>query len=334
MPLLASSLALRARLGALANLGIDTREVCARAAIDAASLSNPLHFVPESTIWTMWREAAAQTGVTSLGLRAGASVPFGTYGVLDYLSRKARTLGGSLVHTTHYWPLIGTGKRVEVVSEGGLHRVRYIPNGPAAGGALQCRDYVLTVMTHHLFERSGGRRPVAVELAGAPLASLREYGQLLGTRVLFAQEHSALVYADRDWNAELPLRDAQVVDRIEDYAEKLVEALPQDRGVAALTARQIAERLHEGYPSLAIVARSLALSERTLQRHLRLEGHTFEGVVETVRCEAATELLKDPALSVTEIGYLLGYSAPAAFHRAYKRWTGSTPRNSTRKLPQ
>ena len=45
-------------------------------------------------------------------------------------------------------------------------------------------------------------------------------------------------------------------------------------------------------------------------------------------------LLKDPALSVTEIGYLLGYSGPAAFHRAYKRWTGSTPRSATRKLSQ
>ena len=333
MPLLASSLALRARLGALKNLGVDTRDVCARAEIAEASLANPHHFVPESTIWAMWRAASMQTGVASLGLRAGASVPFGAYGVLDYLSRKARTLGKSLEHTMRYWPLIGTGKRVEIVSEGGFHRVRYIPNAPAAGGALQCRDYTLTVMTSHLFERSG-RRPVAVEFAGRPIAPLREYGELLGTRALFQQEHTALVYADRDWNAELPWRDAQLVDRFEAYAEKLMEQLPQDRGIVALAARQISERLRDGDLGLCAIAASLSLGERRLQRHLSQEGYTFEGLVDAVRLEAATELLKDPGLSVTEIGYLLGYAGPAAFHRAYKRWTGTSPRSAARKPSQ
>jgi AraC-like DNA-binding protein len=48
-------------------------------------------------------------------------------------------------------------------------------------------------------------------------------------------------------------------------------------------------------------------------------------VLDRVRREAAQGYLADSTLSVGEVGYLLGYSEPAAFHRAFKRWHGVTP---------
>jgi AraC-like DNA-binding protein len=126
-------------------------------------------------------------------------------------------------------------------------------------------------------------------------------------------------------------RDALLIRTLEEHASNLVRRIPSNMGIGARAAREIATRLREGDVSLAAIARSLAMSERTLQRHLSLEGYTFEGLVDDVRREAAEELLKDSGLSVTEIGYLLGYSGPAAFHRAYKRWTGAAPRSGARK---
>jgi hypothetical protein len=123
---------------ALRSLRFDVSEICRRSGIDEKSVSNPHHFVPESTIWAVWREASAQSETSALGLRAGAIVPFGTYGVLNYLSMTARTLGEGLGLLARYWPLIGTGKRL-------------------VGPSLQCRDYTLAVMTNHMFARSGLR---------------------------------------------------------------------------------------------------------------------------------------------------------------------------------
>ena len=77
--------------------------------------------------------------------------------------------------------------------------------------------------------------------------------------------------------------------------------------------------------SRAEVARRLHMSERSLQRHLRDEGVRFEALVEGLRRDLAMSYLSDRKMAIAEVAYLLGYSEPSAFHRAFKRWTGTTP---------
>ena len=329
-PHVASSMALRARLGALRNLRLDSHEISLRAGIDEDLLADPDHFLPESSIWALWRVASEEYGGSALGLRAGANVPFGAYGVLNYLTMTATTLGEGLQLLVRYWPLVGTGKSVEIVhGPDGIHRFCHTPNLPLAGAGLHCRDYTLAVMANHMVARSG-LRPVEIEFAGPALGSATEYSDLLGTRVSFGHAQTAMVFEDRVWNTELPGGDPPLVRTLEEHAASLVRQLPKSRGTVALAAREIAARLSDGKPGVHTIARCLAVSERTLQRRLRQEGCTFEGLVELVRRDVATEYLKDPSLSITEIAYLMGYSGPAAFHRAFKQWTGSTPRRSAR----
>jgi len=73
------------------------------------------------------------------------------------------------------------------------------------------------------------------------------------------------------------------------------------------------------------VARHLAIAPRTLQRRLAAKGVSYQQVVDDVRRDAAERLLADPSLAVSQIGYLLGFSEPSAFHRAFKRWHDVTP---------
>jgi AraC-like DNA-binding protein len=73
------------------------------------------------------------------------------------------------------------------------------------------------------------------------------------------------------------------------------------------------------------VARALGCGRQTLYRRLRDEGTSFEALVEEVRRRLAKRLLRDPKVSVKEVGYRLGFAEPAAFSRAFKRWTGKSP---------
>ncbi|MBZ4418893.1 AraC family transcriptional regulator [Myxococcus sp. RHSTA-1-4] len=75
----------------------------------------------------------------------------------------------------------------------------------------------------------------------------------------------------------------------------------------------------------AEVASRLAVSERTLQRRLREEGASFAGLEDEVRRERAFQLLRDGQLAHFEIAFLLGFSDPSAFTRAFRRWSGTTP---------
>jgi AraC-like DNA-binding protein len=73
------------------------------------------------------------------------------------------------------------------------------------------------------------------------------------------------------------------------------------------------------------LARSLGMSSRSLQRRLSAEGVSFQGLLDEARKEAAARYVVGTALSLAEVAYLVGYSEPAPFHRAFKRWYGATP---------
>jgi AraC-like DNA-binding protein len=108
-------------------------------------------------------------------------------------------------------------------------------------------------------------------------------------------------------------------------AEEIAARLPKPNDVVSDLRRILLTRLAQGDSSIEALARSMATSVRSLQRRLASIGTSYQAVLDSIRREAAGEYLADRALSISEVGYLLGYSEPAAFHRAFKRWHGSTP---------
>lgn len=81
----------------------------------------------------------------------------------------------------------------------------------------------------------------------------------------------------------------------------------------------------QGYPDLTRACEQLALSPRTLKRRLQQEGTSFLALLDEAREDEATRLLRDPDLAISLIAERLGYSDPANFTNAFRRWTGVTP---------
>jgi AraC-like DNA-binding protein len=73
------------------------------------------------------------------------------------------------------------------------------------------------------------------------------------------------------------------------------------------------------------VAQALHLSERTLQRRLQEEGTSYQQLLDDTRRELAQQYLATPRMTLLEIAYLLGFSEPSNFFRAFRRWFGKTP---------
>ena len=87
-----------------------------------------------------------------------------------------------------------------------------------------------------------------------------------------------------------------------------------------------AERLLDrGEASIDHVARELGMSRQTLYRRLKADGVTFERILDNLRRRLAMQLLRDERASVKQTAWRLGFSNPAAFSRAFKRWTGASP---------
>ncbi|HEX8214182.1 MAG TPA: helix-turn-helix transcriptional regulator [Allosphingosinicella sp.] len=108
--------------------------------------------------------------------------------------------------------------------------------------------------------------------------------------------------------AAADLGSARTTNSLRAQVEKVAEAL-----------------LPKGAASVDRVAQELGLSRQTLYRRLKAEGVTFEELLQSTRKRLALRYLKRDKLSVKAAAYKLGFSDPAAFSRAFKRWTGSNP---------
>jgi len=89
--------------------------------------------------------------------------------------------------------------------------------------------------------------------------------------------------------------------------------------------------LHTGDVAADWVAEKMGVSRWTLARKLKTEGTTFEQVLDDFRRTMALHYLTSKKVSVNETAYLVGFSDPAAFSRAFKRWTGVSPRSMKTK---
>jgi AraC-like DNA-binding protein len=112
---------------------------------------------------------------------------------------------------------------------------------------------------------------------------------------------------------------------LEAHADDILARLPKRAGLALDVQRALASRVADGNATIDGIARQLAISGRTLQRRLAAEGVSYQQLLDDARKEAATRYICEPSLSICEIACLVGYSEPAPFHRAFKRWFGVTP---------
>ena len=108
-------------------------------------------------------------------------------------------------------------------------------------------------------------------------------------------------------------------------AEAFSEQRPQKRCFKREVEDAIEPLLGSGEVSIDRVARGLGMSRQTLYRRLKAEGVTFEEILDARRRSLAIRFLGIHRLSVKAAAYKLGFSDPAAFSRAFKRWTGVSP---------
>jgi len=124
----------------------------------------------------------------------------------------------------------------------------------------------------------------------------------------------------------LPLTkgDAAMGMFFEQEAERLLEA-ERAADVASGVRRLIRAGLRGEAPAIGDVAAELGMSTRTLRRRLEAENVSYVGLVDEIRFALAKRYLEGGRLSLAEIAFFVGFSEPSAFHRAFRRWTGTTP---------
>jgi AraC-like DNA-binding protein len=205
-----------------------------------------------------------------------------------------------------------------------------------AGATRFIAEYEASLVIHHLRAETKGRVRVAyVSLMHKP-DDHRDLERLLACPVRAPSTWNGVAFPRDTMRVPLRRRDPALRRVLEGHAADVVSRAPaiDDQSIAKRVHAVITSRLGRGVPDIRVAARQLAMSRRSLQRRLADEGVSYVQIVEQARRMTAERLLADASLAVSEIGYLLGFSEPSAFHRAFKRWYHMTPqeyRNARRQ---
>jgi AraC-like DNA-binding protein len=177
--------------------------------------------------------------------------------------------------------------------------------------------------------RRFGPGPVlkAVHVTHADPGYREEYERIFRAPVTFGADWNA-VQIEPKWGPQPVARlPRYVFGVLSERADALLRDLESSKTVRGRVESLLMPILHTGEASMDAIASKMALSRQTLFRKLKAEGATFEQVLDGLRHRLALDYLSARKVSVNETAYLVGFSDPAAFSRAFKRWTGCSPRD-------
>lgn len=285
-----------------------------------------------ATVNAVWQAALRLSGDPLLGLHTGAQVHFEAIGVVGFTMQNSPDLRTALERGAHYGSIYSRLLEVQFTLADNRGVVTFVPL-PVFGQAypVAARQGVESSMAFvvRALDKLAGRpvAPVAVRSAfPPPPADQRpEYARLFGPDLRFEAPESTITYALADLRAPVVSYNAALFKLLDQEAGRLLQAQAHAAPFQQRVLQALAGLVKSHYPSLEVVASQLSVSPRTLQRKLRDEGTSYQEVLERLQRDIATHYLRGTSLAVAEIAYLLGYSEPGVFTRAFKRWTGNSP---------
>ncbi len=154
-----------------------------------------------------------------------------------------------------------------------------------------------------------------------------EYDRILQIPLTFDSGSNAMQVEPALLNDPIASLPGYVFESLIERADQLLHSIENATTMRGRVENALLPILHTGDISMDAIAAGLDMSRQTLARRLKSENTTFERVLDELRHRMALKYLDGKRVSVNETAYLVGFSDPTAFSRAFKRWTGTSPRN-------
>ena len=317
---------------AAASSRIKPRDLCESVGLDLFRLNDPLSRIPIGQLVALYESAARLTNDDAFGLHVGERTELHSFDLLGYIIVNSPTLGEALHRTTRYLPIWTDGARIRLHPDGSVVRVswEYIDESitECRQGSEMCLLTVAQVGRFLLRSANWMLREVRFQHP-APRDSA-EHKRLFRAPVYFHREANELILDSATLRSPVRDADRRLCDVLIGYAEHLLTTTSNRESLISRTQATLRKSVLKGDPQLKNIAREMGIGTRTLQRKLKEQGSSFRGLFNKVRREMAEQYLRDSDLGINEIAYLLGYSQPCEFHRAFRAWVGTTPQRYRR----
>ena len=309
--------------------GASAVELAARSGIDPSELQDVDRRIPLSQYVALMRAGQQLAGDPALALHYGESNDMAQISVVGLIAYACETMLEAMAQVNRYGRLVvevdGPKQRFSVAHrDGGFWAVDHRED-PNAFPELTESTFARMICAPRRFGVT--QLALAVHVTHPAPAWRAEYERIYGAPVTFEAGWNA-VQLDPAWmNHKIAVQPRYVFGLLSSHADALLRRLESARSVRGRVESLLIPVLHKGEAGMDVVAARMGVSRQTLFRQLKDEGVTFEKLLDELRRQMALDYLAARKVSVSETAYLTGFSEPAAFSRAFKRWTGKTPRD-------
>lgn len=308
----------------LKELGVDPERVIEEAGSDPRHFACPDNLISIVALGRLLLLSVERTRCPHFGLLVGQRSTLESMGVLGALMRCSNTFGDAVRSIDAHLRVQNRGAitQLEIGRDDAIFS--YAHYDPSGAGAVQILEGALATSVQVFRELCGPEFvPSEVLIPRRQPSDIAPYGRLFRAPVRFNQEAATIVFASR-WLSH-PLAGADPVLRraLEYQIVGCEDACPPD--LKDELRRLLRAELVKTRSSASEIAHRLSIHRRTLSRHLKAEGASFKTVADEVRFGIARQLLEDTDLPLVEIAAALDFSEPAAFTRAFHRWSAAAP---------
>ncbi len=312
--------------------GVDADALLQQVGLDLSSATDPMARFPAHLGLAFWQKALQQIDEELLGMEVALQFLPLNFNALGYALMASENLGQMYLRLSRYAHIVTDAAdiRFEVdASAGRLH----ITGDKALLGTVDDAtrwsifDYaMLTVVRGSRMLYGRDFMPLELRLQRRrPKDHARFERVLRCVPVIYGSDDNVMVVDLATLNKPLSYANLEVVKTSEATLDRYQSNL-EERGLTVQLAAVLKELLPSGEPRQEDVAERLDMTLRTLQRRLADQQTCYRDVLNDTRQQLALSYLGSAQYSVGEIAFLLGFSEVSAFTRAFKRWTGASPR--------
>jgi AraC-like DNA-binding protein len=311
--------------GVLEMHGVDAVAIARELGIDLATPPTPAARIDANKFDAIMKIAMPLIDDPAFGLQAARCWHPANLGVLGHAWLSSSTLRTCLRRLGHYHRIVG--ERADIGVEEGERGITVAASFPTVDPAVESVIYDMSMsLLLDMCRMNAGAslRPVMASLTRDRPDDVQPYRRFFGVPVRFGAERNAFQISTKDADRPLPSSNRQLALVFDKMLTEELARLDKDDVITRCKA-VVLEHLAAGETSEEETAKALHMSTRSLQRKLAQVETSYVQLVDETRRDLALRYIEDPARSSTEIAFELGFSAPSAFTRAFKRWTGVSP---------
>ena len=309
-------------------LGASIPRLLADADLNPRELQDGENRIDLIYLMRLGHSAIRQTGHPEIGLLLGQQSNLTLGGHTGLAAMTAQTLDDALRIVTDYEALQGRCYRgsSQLVRQPDGARLTFYSIAPYNDYTYFVVDAVLSSWAAFIHWITGRNDLLQAALIEFPMpAYYQSYEAAFPCPVHFHQEVNALVLKPEALTTPLLHRNPTLHTSLLQNCDQLLNQIALADSYRNKVLKVLGTMLHGKTPSIEEVAQQLCIPPWTLRRKLKDEDTAFQILVDEMRRDVALSYMKNTSLSFGEISYLLGFSTPGAFQRAFKRWAGTTP---------